>query len=173
MFYMEKEWYSVSTTNGTCHLPLQELKPVLLQLLNFNTPLKGVQGEEQKWGILCLGKNWQDRSSDRYFQELILWAQFLYLPVSRKALTSFTVMTVPHDQQKLLKTSRNLQEKYVPNCMYSPFSKISYILTLPPASFEQFLKAIWRAVSWVAVLILPQMKLNAQLSYCAIKIVSF
>ena len=32
---------------------------------------------------------------------------------------------------------------------------------------EQFLRAIWGAVSWAAVLILPQMKLNLQLSCCA------
>ena len=32
---------------------------------------------------------------------------------------------------------------------------------------EQFLRAIWDAVSWTAVLILPQIKLNLQLSRCA------
>ena len=32
-----------------------------------------------------------------YFQKLILWAQFLYLPISRRALKSFMAMTVPHD----------------------------------------------------------------------------
>ena len=31
-----------------------------------------------------------------YFQELILWARFLYLPISGKALKSFMVMTAPH-----------------------------------------------------------------------------
>ena len=35
------------------------------------------------------------RSSGRYFQELILWAQFLYL--SKQALNSFMVTSVPHD----------------------------------------------------------------------------
>ena len=58
-------------------------------------------------------------------------------------------------------------EKYMLDCMHSPFTKITYILTFPPASLEQFLRAIWDAVSQAAVLILPQIKLNSQLSRCA------
>ena len=42
-------------------------------------------------------KNWQNGSSDRYFQEKILWAQFLHLLVSRKALQSFMVTSAPRD----------------------------------------------------------------------------
>ena len=34
-------------------------------------------------------------------------------------------------------------------------------------SLEQFLRAIWNAISWATVLILPHIKLNAQLSRCA------
>ena len=30
----------------------------------LSTPLKGVQGENQEWGTLCSGKNWQNRPSD-------------------------------------------------------------------------------------------------------------
>ena len=50
--------------------------------------------------------------------------------------------TVPHDLQKLHKTSRNLPEKYVPDSMYCLFTKITYILSFPPASLEQSLRAI-------------------------------
>ena len=53
----------------------------------------------------------------------ILWAQFLYLLISRKALNSFKKASVPHD-------CRNPQ-KYVLKCMNSPFTKIIYILPLP------------------------------------------
>ena len=57
---------------------------------------------------------------------------------------------------------------YVLDCMYSPFTKITYILTSPrPASLEQFLRALRNAVSRAAVLILPQIKLNSQHSCCA------
>ena len=37
----------------------------------------------------------------------------------------------------------------------------------PPASLDQFLRAIWGAVSWAIVLILPQINLNLQLSHYA------
>ena len=44
----------------------------------------------------------------------------------------------------------------------------NHILTFPSAFLEQFLGAIWNAVSQAAVLILPQIKLNSQLSCCAL-----
>ena len=67
--------------------------------------------------------------------------------------------------RKFHETSRNLLEKYMFDCMYFPFTQIRYILTSPiPTSLEQFLRAIWGAVSLAAVLILPQIKLNLQLS---------
>ena len=47
----------------------------------------------------------------------------------------------------------------------SPFTK-PYILSSPTAALEQSLRAVWDAASWAAVLILPQIKLNAQLSSC-------
>ena len=60
-------------------------------------------------------------------------------------------------------TSRKLHEawgnflgKCVLNCIYSLFPKITYILTFPPNSLEQFLGG---AVSWAAVLILPPNKI--------------
>ena len=49
--------------------------------------------------------------------------------------------------------------------MYSPFTKITYILTSPTTSLE-FHRAIWNAVSQAIVLILPQIKFNSQLSCC-------
>ena len=41
-----------------------------------------------------------------YSQELTVLAQFLYLFISRKALKSFMVRTLPCDQQRLHGTSR-------------------------------------------------------------------
>ena len=72
---------------GACYLPLQGLS-CATAAADFQHPLKGAQGGEQKWGTLCSGKNWRNSSSDRYFQEPILWDQFL---ISRKALKSFVV----------------------------------------------------------------------------------
>ena len=58
--------------------------------------------------------------------------------------------------------------KSVLHCTY-PFSKIIYNINsdLLPCSLEQFLRTLWNTVSWVIVLILPQIKLNSQLSHCA------
>ena len=79
------------------------------------------------------------------------------------------VMTVPCDWQKLHEITRNLLKKYVLDCIYSPFIKISYILTFRPASSGQFPRAIWGAVvSWAAVLILLRIKLNSQLPHYAL-----
>lgn len=79
------------------------------------------------------------------------------------------VMPVPWDWQKLHEITRNLLEKYVLDNMYSPFIKISYILTFCSASSGKFLRAIWGAiVSRAEVLILPRKELNSQLSHCAL-----
>ena len=60
-------------------------------------PLKGAQGGDQDWGALCSRKTGRtDHQIVRYFQE-ILWAQFLYLLMSRKALKSFMVTCAPCD----------------------------------------------------------------------------
>ena len=127
-----------------------------------STPPEGVQGGEEKWSVLCSGKT--DRTGPqivRSFQELVLWAQFLYLLLSRKALKSFMVMIISCDYQKLHETSR-LSIKYALACTYSPFTKITYMLSIPSTSLEQFLRAIWGTISLAAVFILLQIKLNLQ-----------
>ena len=67
-----------------------------------SAPPEGVQGREQKWGNSVFGAGggagWQNRSSDsQIFSGADIWAQLLYLFISRKALKPFLVMTVPHD----------------------------------------------------------------------------
>ena len=131
---------------------LHRIKSCATAAADLQQPLKGVQGGEQKWGTLCSGKSGRTGLQIvRYFQEQILWAQFLYLLIFRKVLKSFMVTIVPHDKQNLHETSRNLLEKDVLDCMYSHFTKITYIL----ASLGQVLRVIWGAVSQAAVLILP------------------
>ena len=46
-------------------------------------------------------------------------------------------------------------------------TKITYILTFSPTSFEHFLRAIWNAISQAVGPILLQIKLNSQLFCCA------
>ena len=66
---IEQQWQM-----STCHLLLQGLSHVLLQLLTFNNPWREFRVESRNEALCLWGKNWKDRSSDRYFQELILWA---------------------------------------------------------------------------------------------------
>ena len=90
--------YKLAIAIGTYHLPLQGLNHELLQLLSFNTPWKQFRVESRDEALCALGKTGRTGLQIvRYFQELILWAQFFYLPISRKALKSFMVTTAPHD----------------------------------------------------------------------------
>ena len=75
---------------GACHLPPRRLNHVLL---TCNTPER-VQGGEQEWGALCSGKIGRTGlQMVRCSQELVLWAQSLYLLVSRRAL-NFSMVTL-------------------------------------------------------------------------------
>ena len=65
---------------GACHLPLQGLHHVLLQLLTSNTPSEGTQDGEQKWVTLCSGKN--DRTGLQTVRAIwgaVSWAAVLIL----------------------------------------------------------------------------------------------
>ena len=98
--------YKLVLIMGTYHLPQQELNHMLLQLLIFNTLWKEFRVESRSRHFVFGTKT--GRTSLQvvgYFLELILWASFLYLLISRKALTFFTVITVSCDQQKLQKNS--------------------------------------------------------------------
>ena len=149
----------------TCHLSLQGSNYELLQLLS--TPPE--RSPEWRSGMRpsVLWANWQNRSSDRYFQEKILWAQFLHLFISRKALKSFMVMSTPWDCSNIYETSRKLQ-KICAWLHVFPFTNIMCIYwPSPHSSLEQYLSAIWNAFSRAIVLILLQIKLNSLLSHFA------
>ena len=76
--------FVMSTANW--HLPsiFTGIKSCAAAVADFQHPMKGIQGGEQKWGTLCSGGETGRTGLQiiRYFQELILWAQFLYLPIS-------------------------------------------------------------------------------------------
>ena len=123
-------------------------------------PLEGAHDGEQKWGTFCSPKPGRTGLQIvRYSQELIFWAQFLYLLVSRKALKSFMVMTVSHDRQKRHETSRNFLKNKHAWLHVLPLHQNWMYTVLLLLSLEQSLRAVWGAVSWAAVLILPQIKL--------------
>lgn len=116
----------------------------------------GVQSGDQKGGTLVLWKNWQNRSSDRYFQELILGAQFLHLLISRKALNSFMVISAPSWLAK--PSAKRHAWLHIP--LSSPKS---HIYQPPLYLFGAASQSMWNAISRAIVLILPPIKLNSQL----------
>ena len=125
------------------HLHLQGLNHELLQMLTFNTTER-IQGGEQKWGPLCSWKNWQNKSLDRYFQEVILWAQLLHFLISRKAVKSFMVdVYCSWPAVTFMRLAATFCKKSVFDCMYTLHQNHTY-----PFSLEQFLRAIWNAISW-------------------------
>lgn len=144
----------MSTTNW--HWPSTGIKSCDAATADLQHPMKGAEGGDQKWGTMCFGKNWQKRSSDRYVQETILGAQFLYV-IPKSALKSCMVKTAPV-------TSRNFLQTLF-GCLYPMFTKITYILSFPPTSLEQFFRVIWDPVTWAIVLISPQIKLATLMLY--------
>ena len=58
---------------GTCHEPPTRIKTWAAAAADFQQPLKEFRVESAS-AALCPGKNWQNWSSDRSFQELILRA---------------------------------------------------------------------------------------------------
>ena len=74
------------------------------------------------------------------------------------------VVTVPHDQPRFHESRRNLQEKYVRDCMYSPYTKISYTLTFPLLLWSSFSELPEVLFPRLQSSFHPQIKLNFQLS---------
>ena len=159
-FSRQEHWSGVPSPSPAIYL-YKKLNHVLLQLLMFNTPGKELRVESRNEVLYAQGETGRTGLQRLFFfPGANFMSSILCVLVSRKTLKSFSVLTAPCDQQKT--SAKN----YVLDCMYSPFTKITHILTFSPASLEQFLRAISDAVSWAAVLILPPVKLNLQLSHC-------
>ena len=90
--------YKLALAIGTCQLLLQGLKHELLWPLTFNTPWKEFGVERRNEALCALGKTGRTGLQIfTYFRETILWAPFMYLLTSRKALKSFMVISAPSD----------------------------------------------------------------------------
>ena len=91
---------------ATCHINSKRIKSCAAATADLQHSLR-IEGWKKKWGTLCSRKTARTGLQIvRYTQELILWAQVLYLLISRKVLKFFMVQIVSHDWQKLHKTSR-------------------------------------------------------------------
>lgn len=106
-----------------------------------------------------LWENRKNRSSDIYIQE-ILWAQFLRLLISRKALKCFMVTSAPHDQQQP-------SAKCILDYMHLPLHQNHTYPNILPYLSGSIFRGIWNATSQAIFLILPPIKFNSQLLRCA------
>ena len=135
------------------------MSPVAAEL---QRPLKGVQVKISNVTPCAPGKAGRTGLQIvRCFQEKIWWASSFASPRIQKST-------------KIINgdfCTSWLAPSLSPNvCLIAcdpPSLKSHITLTYPPASLEQLLRALWNAVSWAIVLILPQIKLDSQFSHCA------
>ena len=157
--------YKLALAMSACHLPVQGLNHVLCSCW-CSTPPEGVQCGEQEWGTLCFGKT--GRAGLQIViqsQELILWAQYLYLFMSRKTQNSswwrlFFITSIAHEM------SRNFLQKKMCLNTCTPFLPNHIYTVLPLYLFRSVSHRYLRSDSQIAILILPQIKFNLQLSRC-------
>ena len=155
--YYKKGLWQCQPPIGTCHLHTQGLNHVLLQLLTSNTPWRSPEWRAEM-RPLCSGKTGRAGPNIvRYSWELILWAQFLYLLISRKALKSFMcnncflwLEEVSQDQQKFS------TKKYVLDCKCTPPLPKSH-MHCPPCPLP-----LWSSFSELSEVLSPR----RQSSYC-------
>ena len=144
---------------ATCHLPLRGSNSEPLQLLTFNTPWKEFRVESRNGALCALGK-----LAGQVFRGLGIFRSQIYEPISH--ISSYLEKQWnPPWWPLLLMTSHEPADD--PHPSSHPHHHNHILTSLPPTSLEQFLRAIWGAVSLTIVIILPQIKFNPQFSHCA------
>ena len=113
---------------GTCHLPLQGLNYEPLQLPTFNTPWKEFRVEIRNEALWALGKRGRTGLQIvRCFQKKILWVQFFYLLIPRRAVTAFMVKTAHHDKYSPSRDQQKPSAKNICLIVCTPLSPKSHI----------------------------------------------
>ena len=148
---------ALPTSEQQSHWLSSSMEIVLLQLLTFNTSW-GVQGGVRHSVLQGI---WWDRSLDSW---MVLGTYFI-----------ISILASPH----ILRSIKSLHGDIRPSSLTkNPFVNwVLHGIELPlhqnfvywlssTAALEQSLRAIWDAVSWAAVLVLPQIKWNSQLLSC-------
>ena len=108
----------------------------------FSTPSEEFRGGKQKWGTLYSEKNWQNRFSDSqifsgaYSMSPILVSPYIYKStkiIHGDVCSSWLVIT-------FMRLAETFCKKCMFEWMYSPFTKITYILTFlqPPLLWSSF-----------------------------------
>ena len=91
--FLSWSFLKVKLSPSNWHLPCTSIRIKLwaAAAADLQHPLKGVQSVDPEWVNMCFGRNWLNRSSGSWIFSGILWAQFLHLLASGKALKSFMV----------------------------------------------------------------------------------
>ena len=139
----------VSTTNW--HLPstFARIKSYTASAADFQHPLKGVLGGEQKWGTLCSGWWWWATSGNYLLSKTIFLGvefyehKFLYLLISRKALKSLW-------RHLLLMTRINLLQKICAWLHALPLHQNHIYTDIPPL-------ILWISFSEISEMLSPRL----------------
>ena len=130
----------------------------------LTTPERSLEWRSEKRP--CVLGTWASGGgTDRTGLQTNIFKSWFYEPNS--CISSYQKSTkVLHGDICSLWLAETFWKKYVLDCMDSPFTKITCILTFSPASLEQFLRAVWGVISLAAALISLPMK-HASLTLCS------
>lgn len=122
----------MALATSTCHLPQQELNHELLQLLTFNTASKEYRVEIRNETLCALGKAGRTGLRlVRYFQEIILRAQFLWtivfiLPPIKLTILMLCISFKVSRPQLLISEFRYKKEYRIENTVLSILENLIY-----------------------------------------------
>ena len=144
------------------HLPSTSTSIKSCATADFQHPLKGNQGGEQKWGSLCPGKTGRTGLQVDIFRNQFFYPNSYIFSYLEKHWNAFSGDDCSSWLVTFMRLARNLQK--ISAWLHGFLFHQNHLYTEPPP--QQFLKAILNALSWTIVLILPQIKLNLPLLCC-------
>ena len=86
--YLHFCWILVPSKECCSPLGSTKIESVAMAVADFQHTLKGVQGRDQEWGILCSGKTGRIGLQMIFLRENFMNPNFFHLPILRKALKS-------------------------------------------------------------------------------------
>ena len=159
----------MGTSHGDCHLPLQGLNHMLLQLPIFNTPGKEFRVESRN--TLC------SRKAGRTGLQTDIFRSWCYEPNSyissylEKHWNPSWWHLLPVTSKSLMRLVETLWKKCVLDDIYSVFTKITYILSFPHHLFGAISQKYLRCCLPGCSPHFAPNKTNSQLSCCAFSLV--
>ena len=161
---LRDRWKVVSTTHW--HLPSisTRIKSYAAAAADFQHPLRGVHGEQQKWATLLLWGKWQNRASDSWIFSGASFRHPVLVPVPLRIQKSAKIL---HGDDYSSWLEEIFCKKIWAWLHVFPLYQNHIYTDLALCLLEVVSQTYPKSVSWVIVLILPQIKLNLQLAPCA------